>query len=318
MTDPIMSPASLAIESGREAASDSPPSRPPISLEMIHGQLTRLIDLVEGLHQTDYQPPSASRRPHLVEQITIPDPLIPTAPSLAEHWTALGVSATPKPTGLSTDGLWDVAKYLGDHYSTLATWYQIVKRATQQGQLARLGVHEEDRQTIETICRFNRLLYNFGLATESKYLKYPERRFLLTPNSHPHTLPFLLGGWLEDYVAHQLTVATGTHGAVRNLLVQATAGHQVELDLVWYQPPLFLVLECKTHDYQASLPRLQLISRYLRPTHLFVVVLQRPSPEVCQQFAQAYGIRLLPLQEVPRTLSQLTQSNQDQKGACPA
>lgn len=294
-------------ESEREAAFRPTPSRPSITLESLHALMVQILEAVKAFPR---ERPTLSDRTgsSLAPTGPVPDPLVPVHKSLDDHWAALGVTASAKPAGPSTQALWEVAKYLGDHYDILAPWYRTIKRSVQHGQLARLTLQDESRLTIDTICRLNRLLYKFGLATHVNYTKYPIRRFVLTPNSHPHTVPFLLGGWLEDYVAYQVAVATGCGTLARNLLIQATPSQQLELDLVWYHPPIFLIMECKTNDYQASLPRLHLISQHLRPTHLYVVVLQRPYPDVVQQFSHAYGIRLVSLPDLPRTMSHLVAS----------
>lgn len=287
--------------SGREAARCA--SHHPVSLETLYAMMQQILAAVERMPQGSSA--GESRPPLTPALMEIPPPLAPTAMTLAEHWQDLGVTTSQKPTGPNTQHLWEVAKFLGDYYPVMGHWYQVIKRAVQQGQHARLDLTKDTRDTRDTICRFNRLLYNFGLATETNYFKLPTPRVRMTPHLHPSTMPFLLGGWLEDYIAYQLAVATGYGTIARNLLVQLTPGQQVELDALWYGPSTLAILECKTNDYQASLPKLQLISQYLRPTHLFVVVVHKPHPDVVQQFAQAYGIRLVTLQEVPRVLSQL-------------
>lgn len=199
-----------------------------------------------------------------------------------------------------------IAHFLGKHFSILEPWYHKIKRASQDGHIAKLSLEQANRETIGLMVRFSALLHDNGMATEYHYAREPRRQLVLRPSQSPSIRNFLLGGWLEYHVRTVVSQHAPTAETMYNLTALLPNEKQVEFDLLMILNGQLIIVECKTGSYQAWLSRLHLISEVLRPHRCVLVLAAQPPQNICQNLSDIFSVSIVSPQDIAQHLESLS------------
>ncbi|MGB3220961.1 MAG: hypothetical protein WBD79_26465 [Anaerolineae bacterium] len=151
-----------------------------------------------------------------------------------------------------------IALYLGDHFATIAPFYEALKRRASGGyaKWRWFPVRDLPKNAFHAIFQFGTMLHSSGFLSTFEYLRKRES-LLFDPQEDGHVQNFLTGGWLERYVAqlarHAVEKQTGAwheEQVLRGAQLTLPDQSQAEFDLLLGLADKVLWIECKTGDWQ--------------------------------------------------------------------
>jgi hypothetical protein len=250
---------------------------------------------------------------------------------LQEH--GIQIKSIDPPTGL--DETADrAALFLGDRFERLGHFYEMVKRRVE-GRTKHRWYPAADLPpaVISDICLFGTQLRGSGFFVEFQYFKRgvradPDRKpvILFDPLDDKRVRYFFTGGWLERYVFQIIRDdICKTQGMwndeqfKRGVRVELPNKRDAEFDvLVGLPRNEMLWIECKSGEWQSSIPRLRdLGKRFLGlPSAQALLVVAEPLTPEQQASANALtGMSVVPLAELKGWISRALKTEVKQTSA---
>ncbi len=198
---------------------------------------------------------------------------VPTPQHLLE---ARGIKVTKvvAPSGL--DATADrAALLLGEKFSLLNSFYQIIKRRVTGDQRLRwFRTSDLSREALIAVCDFGTRMKDGGFFSEFRFFSKgthhdPQPVILFDPTADHRIRAFFEGGWLERHVlqvlkreAQQATGLWCDEQFAKGIHVEYPDGTKGEIDsLVSMPPDRLLWLECKSGKWQNYIKHFQSINR---------------------------------------------------------
>ena len=212
---------------------------------------------------------------------------------------------------------WDwFARFLGNRFEHLCSFYERWKRALSLRQSFSLELRTAPPQQISDIVQFALRLKEASLIVDYQYYR-SARMIRVMPAFSSDIIKFVTGGWLERYVGRllwdmvkEMSLNPAQFFVFLNIQLLLPNQQQTELDLLALYQNQALWLESKTGDYSSSVERWQQNSVYLQlpATHAGIVLLEFPSPTAQQMLKQRTGMQVLSLNTLPEFLRNVMQS----------
>jgi predicted RNase H-like HicB family nuclease len=177
-----------------------------------------------------------------------------------------------------------LAGFMGERYSAFEGLYARLKSAAARGgadfQYSLSALSQQDIGTNTQICLW---MKEAGLLEKYTYSS-KQRRIYARPSKEGKHQGFLTGGWFERYVRQRVQLSLRrrniAHDLEANPLILYPNGDRFEVDLLVRTPNRFVLVECKTGEFDEALDRHQRIASDLRipAKQVLYVLLGIPEP----------------------------------------
>jgi predicted RNase H-like HicB family nuclease len=177
-----------------------------------------------------------------------------------------------------------LAGFMGERYSAFEGLYARLKSAAARGgadfQYSLSALSQQDIGTNTQICLW---MKEAGLLEKYTYSS-KQRRIYARPSKEGKHQGFLTGGWFERYVRQRAQLSLRrrniAHDLEANPLILYPNGDRFEVDLLVRTPNRFVLVECKTGEFDEALDRHQRIASDLRipAKQVLYVLLGIPEP----------------------------------------
>lgn len=180
----------------------------------------------------------------------------------------------------------DLAVYLGDRYTALASLYKQMKRDVSSGRQFRFSLKDKSQEDINLCTQFCQKLSGLSLLSSYRYSK-SEKLIQATLQSRADVIRFFHGQWFERFVCRKVTQLLAQrrldYECLMNPKVVFQNGDRFELDLLFLVNNEPLWIECKTgKNYDAFLERYSNHQKVLGipKSHSLFVILDVPETQV--------------------------------------
>ncbi len=195
------------------------------------------------------------------------------------------------------------AKYLGDNFNRLKTFYSALKATLNDcREFSFTMPGTDDIRTFNAVMVLARNLYSLGLLSVYEYVRKPQKILRLQAANTPEAHSFISGGWLEHYIySKALSILTADYACIRNLQAVLPDGEQCELDLLICSDKNVFWIECKTGKYSLYLQKYSRIAKTLElaPHKVILVTAEAPVSGTVSE----YGITCCSLDNFSETFS---------------
>ena len=177
-----------------------------------------------------------------------------------------------------------IALYMGDHFATVAPFYQALKRRASGGynKWRWFPVRDLPKNTFHAIFQLGTMLHSSGFLSTFEYLRHRES-ILFDPQEDGHVQNFLTGGWLERYVLQVTRQVVEKRTGAWHYEQALSCAHltlpdqsEAEFDMLLGPADKVLWVECKTGDWQSYVKHFRTINAqflHLPPTQAVLVLL---------------------------------------------
>lgn len=187
-----------------------------------------------------------------------------------------------------------VSSFLGERFGALAGLYEKLKvAATKGGGEFQYSLASSSQNDIGIVTQFCTVLKETGFLKTYTYSSKQRRVYgRLTAEGKMNN--FLTGGWLERYAKSVVQLALRRRNQPHDLLANPVLiypnGDRFEIDLMARTQAKFLMLECKTGNYDVALERHQRIAQDLRiPAKQVIYVLLGIPEQVLDELRNQWG-----------------------------
>ncbi|WP_018465827.1 hypothetical protein [Calidithermus timidus] len=280
----------------QELALSTHPSTNPIEQAILQNTRTILQELRSLRRGGGGGRPEAQPAAPAPQAQTQPQPKRPSL-KVADYLAEVGLQLKPSlPSSNETEdkALERLAGFMGERYSAFEGLYARLKSAAARGgadfQYSLSALSQQDIGTNTQICLW---LKEAGLLQKYTYSS-KQRRIYARPSNEGKHQGFLTGGWFERYVRQRaqliLRRRNTPHDLEANPLILYPNGDRFEVDLLVRTPNRFVLVECKTGDFEEALDRHQRIASDLRipAKQVLYVLLGIPEP-VLDELSSQWG-----------------------------
>ncbi|GEM87533.1 type II toxin-antitoxin system HicB family antitoxin [Meiothermus granaticius] len=187
-----------------------------------------------------------------------------------------------------------VSSFLGERFAALEGLYEKLKvAATKGGGEFQYSLASASQNDIGIVTQFCTVLKETGFLKSYTYSS-KQRRIYGRLTAEGRMNNFLTGGWLERYAKSVVQLALRRRNLPHDLLANPVLiypnGDRFEVDLLARTPSKFLMLECKTGNYDVALERHQRIAQDLRiPAKQLIYVLLGIPEQVLDELKNQWG-----------------------------
>lgn len=187
-----------------------------------------------------------------------------------------------------------VSSFLGERFGSLEGLYEKLKvAATKGGGEFQYSLASSSQNDIGIVTQFCTILKETGFLKTYTYSS-KQRRVYGRLTAEGKLNNFLTGGWLERYSKSVVQLALRRRNLPHDLLANPVLvypnGDRFEIDLMARTPSKFLMVECKTGNYDVALERHQRIAQDLRiPAKQVLYVLLSVPEQVLDELENQWG-----------------------------
>lgn len=240
-------------------------------------------------------------RPHQPPPQPKPEPKKPSTrvgDYLAEVGLQLQLSRNGGPEA-EEKALDRISGFMGERFVSIEGLYDKLKTAATKSGSAKGGVEfqyslkSSSQQDIGNTTQLCVLLKDAGVLQSYTYSN-AQRRVYAKLSTEGRFQNFVTGGWLERFVKQETSMALKRrnlqHDLLYNALIVYPNGDKFEVDLLVRTLNMFMMVECKTGNYEEALDRHVRMAQDLRiPPKQVLYVLLGVDEKVLDELARQWG-----------------------------
>jgi predicted RNase H-like HicB family nuclease len=192
-----------------------------------------------------------------------------------------------------------ISAFIGERFAAIEPLYDKMKTAAAKSTNAKggfefqLSLKSASQQDIGSITQLCVLLKEAGVLQSYTY-NSTQRRVYAKLSSDGRLQNFVTGGWLERYVKQETSLALKRrnlqHDLLYNALIVYPNGDKFEVDLLARTLNTFVMVECKTGNYEEALDRHVRMAQDLRiPAKQVLYVLLGVDEKVLDELTRQWG-----------------------------
>lgn len=206
-----------------------------------------------------------------------------------------------------------LSDYLGNRYSYLREFYNIIKPSLSTGGSFYYNMQSKPQEVLAYCTQFCSMLHQNAFLSNYTYKK-TNKIITGTPQRVGKVINFFTGGWLENHIFNiTLDIIRSKNikdfSYVQNCRIELTNGDDFEIDMLFVIKDIPIWIECKTGDYQRYISKYSEFRKKLstKVEHSILLVSDLPDG-ISKNLSNTFNLKVCDLNEGKKYIEEVINS----------
>lgn len=208
-----------------------------------------------------------------------------------------------------------LSDYLGNRYSYLKEFYNIIKPSLSTGGSFYYNMQHKSQEVLAYCTQFCSMLHQNAFLSNYTYKK-ANKIITGTPQRVGKVINFFTGGWLENYIFNTTLDSIKFRNIkdfsyAQNCRIELSNGDDFEIDMIFMIKNTPVWIECKTGDYQRYISKYSDFRKKLctKVEHSVLIVSDLPEG-ISKNLSSTFNLKVCDLNEGKKYIEELIESMQ--------
>lgn len=206
-----------------------------------------------------------------------------------------------------------LSDYLGNRYSYLREFYNIIKPSLSTGGSFYYNMQNKPQEVLAYCTQFCSMLHQNAFLSNYTYKK-ANKIITGTPQRVGKVINFFTGGWLENYIFNiTLDIIKSKNikdvSYAQNCRIELTNGDDFEIDMLFIIKDTPVWIECKTGDYQRYISKYSEFRKKLATKVENSILIVSDLPDgISKNLSNTFNLKVCDLEEGRKYLDEVINS----------